>query len=324
MHNGLRAMSLRSAETKPLPCPIKLLAVLWLGLSTCAGLAASGKAYGKQDASEPSGTNLNALIEKMRANIETNQEVAHQYVFDLNWHATTIKHGKVTWDESAKFVTVFVNGKFYHRKVEQNGKPLSAKQQLADMMRHEPINRDDNGEDFILPTRGANPPYVIRAYLPICCLASAFENRLIRNETVNGRDNLVVESVPRMGVNPISEEEKTAIEWKETTWIDAEDLMPTRYVAELLIDKRDVLFKGSTVEVDFVRLDPSSMPQSGLTKPVWLWHGQKYRGISRFGSARGVGTCEQTAANYKKLQSDMRLVDDSVREVPTAGGSKHP
>jgi len=78
-------------------------------------------------------------------------------------------------------------------------------------------------------------------------LNALFDNHVVRHETINGRDNLVIESVPKSGIGPSLTQEGTALDWKETTWVDVGYVMPTRIEAELLNDK-GFLLKGTTLQ----------------------------------------------------------------------------
>jgi hypothetical protein len=166
---------------------------------------------------------LSDLLRQMHANLRANEELAQQYVCDDSVHEEYFnKSGKKTAEKSEKIESVFVNGLLYHQIVEQNGKPVPPKKQLS-LQRHEDaITELGDGFDFIFDLRDGNPKDSIYSALPICCLNTLFDNHLVRHETINGRDNLVIESTPKSSVGVSSAPGATALDWKETTWVDVE------------------------------------------------------------------------------------------------------
>ncbi len=175
--------------------------------------------------------------------------------------------------------------------------------------------------DFTLEMVGQDPHNNIYSDLPICCLSSLFDNRVVGREVIDGRDNIVIESTPRANATPASEHERTALDWKETTWIDVRDVMPTRYDVELLNDIK-YLTKGTTDRTDFMRVEAAGTAEGDAKQVVWLvrsgscrleylWQGKRTREIA-----------EDQCVNYRKFRGEMRVLQDSVREVPSGSPAK--
>jgi hypothetical protein len=159
--------------------------------------------------------------------------------------------------------------------------------------------------------------------LPICCLAILFKNRILRHEQINGRDNLVVESRPKFNPGTASPHDRTALDWKETTWIDVNDLIPTRYQVELLKDK-NWLLKGSRDRRDYIRMDYKSDPNAPPTCTVWLFQSGADHAVLKGSDGILVIDSDDTAYNYKKFIGDIHMVPNSVQEIPHQNPSPGP
>jgi hypothetical protein len=258
---------------------------------------------------------LPALLARMQANMAENAKISQQYTSSevRRTRNSFDNGGNFGEDVSTKFENMFVEGIPYKRKVEVNGKPLSLEEAAEELKRL----------DTAVMERRAMPLEQKRQYfrvgyhssLPVCCLATMFDNRVVGREQIDGRDVLVVESHPKASAKPSSKQEKSALDWRETTWIDLGDVMPARVEAELLKD-REQLEKGMTARIEYMRLQEREAGNGAAQKAVWL----QSRSISSFRfRARwndGSGTTEETWSNYKRFKVDIRLLDDSMQEIP--------
>jgi len=110
------------------------------------------------------------------------------------------------------------------------------------------------------------------------------------------------------------------LDWKEKTWIDVEDAMPSRYDVELL-NKKNYLQKGSTFRVENTRLPITESGNSRLPPKVWLVHTINGHPACRILWVTEIGVCEDDFYNYRRFQSEARVIEDSVREngAPAVG-----
>ena len=289
------------------------------------GLALGRTTIAQSEPSAPAGEELTALLQRVHANMMANDKIAKQYASDETTHAVTLNQkGKKIWEYSAKYECAVVNGMPYNHMVEENGAPLSAKRLEAEQKRQDVLSELDIAHGFVIDIRNLSPQDAIRSTLPICCLADLFDNRVLRHEQINGRDNLVVESMPKANAYPSSPEEATALDWKETTWIDVLDLIPARYEVELLKDKDTLpkLLKGSKERRDFVRLEKIFDSKDRLSETVWLQSNLEGHFNMKCLWSRQFETWESTEYNYKRFKADMRLLENSMHEVPQQGKSK--
>jgi hypothetical protein len=167
----------------------------------------------------PEGRDLNALLERMEQHRKANGKLAEQYTSVMFWHNRNFdKNGKTTVDESAKYENVFVEGLPYSRKVEKNGKPLTGKDADKEQNRYD--KAVDDRKKMSLDEKRHRLHVSFHSSLPLSYLTTLFDNRVLRRETIDGRETLVVESTPRADAKPQDKEAKTALDWKQTTWID--------------------------------------------------------------------------------------------------------
>lgn len=270
----------------------------------------------------PAGEDLTVLLQRMHTNLVANEKVSQHYACDDLMHTVAVtKSGKKIRDYTEKFESVMINGSWYNRQVERNGVPLNARKMASTQKHLDAVHEIGRGRDYIFDIRDINPQDSFYSSLPFCCLATLFENRALRHEQIIGRDNLVVESIPKANPGIVSDDERTALDWKETTWIDMADLIPTRYEAELLNDKH-FLLKGTTQRRDYFRFE---WPQEGDPKEtVWLENRMDGHLNIKFGRQLQFQTSEATSYNYKRFKADMRVLPDSVRESQGQDTNRKP
>ena len=292
--------------------------------AACFGvLALDRAALAQSDPAAPAGDELTVLLQRVHANVEANDKLARQYASDEMTHTVSLNQkGKKIWEYSTKFECAIVGGLPYNHMVEENGKPLSTKKLEAEQKRQDVLSGlVHRNQDFVFDLRGTDPHDAIHSALPICCLSTMFDNRVLRHEQINGRDNLVVESVPKANAIPFTLDEKTALDWMETTWIDVNDLIPARYDVELLNDK-SYLLKGTKLRRDYFRLEKALDTKDRLSETVWLQSSSEGHFNLKFFWYRQFETWEDTSYNYKRFKGDVRILENSMQEVPQHGSSQ--
>lgn len=276
---------------------------------------------GKPQQPAPSREYLASLLVRLQARMNENSKLSQQYTSDEFWHNVNYdKNGKKTLDESAKFENMFVEGLPYRRKIEANGKPLNPKEAAAEEKRYDQAVQQRRA--MTSDEKRHILHFGFHSSLPICCLAAEFNNRIVGHESIAGRDTLVVESEPRPDAHPRSQEEKSALDWKETTWIDVEDEVPARIRVESVRD-RDHFAKGMTSTLDFTRLVDQPASNGHAERAVWLQSGMEAKFQFKVLWMAATGTTDETWSNFKKFHGDMRLLDDTVEEVTPAPAKNH-
>ena len=91
--------------------------------------------------------------------------------------------------------------------------------------------------------------------------------------------------------------------------------MPVRFIAEKLNDENHEL-KGTTIQFDLLRLVDKTADGGKPEQPVWLEKEYKSKFRFKMFFINGDGFTEQSWGDFKKFHVDMRLLEDSVQEVP--------
>jgi hypothetical protein len=288
------------------------------------GSALGCAAQAQDESAGSSSESLIALLQRVRTNVLVNEELVQQYACDdlvhtVQWNTK----GKKLSEHLEKFEVVFIDGLPYRHMVEDNGKRLGAQKLISEQRRQDTLSELGKDFDFVFYLRDGSPSDSVFSALPICCLTTLFDNRVLRHEQVEGRDNLVIESVPRSSPSDVSPVEKTSLDWKETTWIDSKDLLPTRFEVELLNDK-SFLLKGSTDRRDFFPLQNPPDWSNHPLQTVWLLRHDEGHSNLKFLWSRQTELFEDTSSNYRRFKVDARVLPDSIRDVPQRGASTKP
>jgi hypothetical protein len=278
-------------------------------------------ASGQQPPPTSSNGDLNALLKRMEANNRANKRIAAGYKFDWTSRCKIYnRKGKRISDSFTQWVTEPRDGVEYSRIVEVNGHPLAQAIQNFEQMRSVSMGGLGKGYDFIFQIVTDDPHNYIYSDLPVSYLDTLFENRVVGHQLINGRDSLIVESTPKADAKPQSEREKTALDWKETTWIDIEDEMPARYDLELINSKK-YLLKGSAFSLEFTRLPVMHTGSLQLPLDAWLMHSDS--GHFLFWPTNSE-VLRDDYFHYKRIKSDAHMIVDPVREVPTPAEGNPP
>jgi len=261
------------------------------------------------------------LLANMQANLKANRESELEYTsFELYHNQNWDKSGKLTLDESEKFENIPIEGILYRHKIEHNGKPLAGKEAEEEQKRY---------DKAIAERRAMTPEQKRMSFhltvhfhqLPVCCLGTLFDNRILRREQWNGRDTLVIESTPSPEAKPANNDEKSALNWKETTWIDLADEMPVRIEATLLADV-DPMKRGNSLILEYQRVLGRSEKDGQPGKPVWLLSEAVFHGNAKVMGFDRSFTTEQIWSEFKRFQVDVRILDSPAREVQGEDGGK--
>ena len=260
---------------------------------------------------------LNALFARMKTAQLANGKLSLQYTSEDLYHNQNFdKNGKKTIDDSAKYENVFIEGLPYRKLVEKNGKPLEGKDAEKEEKRYEKTvaerKKMTNAEK-----RGLLH-WSFHTSMPICCLATLFDNKILRHEMLDGRDTLVVLSTPKPNAQPGNDEEKSSLDYKETTWIDVEDAMPAKIETELLKDK-DHFKQGMILQVGFLRKVEAPVDAKGKEQAVWLQNSSVAHFSYKMMMINLSGTTVETWTNYKKFRVEVEIFMDEPETGKTVG-----
>ncbi|HEY6306068.1 MAG TPA: hypothetical protein VI488_06355 [Candidatus Angelobacter sp.] len=243
------------------------------------------------DASDPT-----ELLKRVVANIEANRLKAQNYTFVEDYHEINYdKKGKITYDHTAKYETVMIEGTPYRRQVEDNGKPLSGKAAAEEERKYQAtvaerrrMNAELKQTLFHREVRYNADP----ASWPILFKASSGDEAV-----VEGRTLLKLVLSPRSDVKPESDEKKDALHTSIQLWIDKADEMPVHMRTEFISDGTH-LRAGTTMDLFWTKeeLNGTYLRVRSLSQ---------YR--AKFFLAEVPGQSEQKFSNYKRFSVDVRI-----------------
>lgn len=291
----------------------RVVCLLVFALLACTGMGAV-----QAEEKLPEGKDLTALIEKMHAAMHANRKLSLQYTDEeFKHHIAFDKNGKKIQEVTWKYENIFLGGLPYRRLVELNGKPLTGKLAAEEQARYDKAVAERKGMAPKNHTTLHSLQRVMDETIPLYNLTTLFENRAVRAELLDGRASWVIESTPRTDVHPSDKPKKDAMEWKYSIWIDKQDTVPAKVVAEKIVDGDHVL---AGTKYTIVRRRHMETIADGATRPVWLmdsFHSDAHMTLlwKTLGSSD-----DERWSNYKKFQVDVRLLDDEeeVSEESTA------
>jgi hypothetical protein len=288
---------------------IRAASVLYLSICIACEAAAA-----PTQAPDLKAEDLTSLLLRLEVNEAANWKLFQQYTFDEFLHNTNFhKDGKVGLDYSVKYEHIFVEGLPYRRIVESNGKLLTGKAAKAEKKFYEDAVRER--QDMSIEEKRKKFYEVRRSAFPMCCLAALFENRVEGHETIDGRDTVIVESVPRADANPANDYERSSLVWKEIAWIDTQDAMVVRAQEESLVDQGHIL-KGAKYEIVNQRVVDTPASEGQPEKAVWVPKSSVSHFSMKMEDPEITGTTEQTYSNFKKFHVDVRLLYDTMQVLP--------
>ncbi len=156
------------------------------------------------------------------------------------------KDGKESSRETETFDVIFLEGAAYRKLIQQNGKPLAAKQQArveAELAKEKARRAGERRNGLIHRT--------IR--LGGIAQAPKFYDVSVSEDLFNGRAVWKLEGTPRAGVTAVTEQEKNARGTKQTWWVDPEEKAVLRQRTEFLEPLNGVQ-PGSVWVMDFEKI----------------------------------------------------------------------
>jgi len=230
------------------------------------------------------------------------QSMAYTYAIDYRNRNYTL-HGKLLTDYTAKYEIIFVGDLPFRRQTEENNHPLTSQEAADEARRYDEAFAErsrmslEQKRDYLRQPRNFD--------VPLPQLTTLFANRIVGDDTVDGRPAIVVESLPRPDARPSDEEQRRALHKQVKLWIDREDLIVSRIEATLVAE--DATMKPGTVaRIDFFRKDG-----------VWLPSQSDVRFEAIDGSELVRGETTELNGGFQRFHVDVRLLEPAE----TAAGS---
>jgi hypothetical protein len=205
-------------------------------------------------------------------------------------------------DESAKFESVYLDGKPYLRKIEKNGVPLAGEEALRE---DRALNSSiASGSGITMEDRiAAIVSRSVGLGLNLDMLPEYFNSVLIGMDVVNGRDAFKFVCTPRIDVKPKSKQDAKSMQFRLHVWIDAHDLEFARVDAELL-KERDHMLAGTSASILWTPVDG-----------VWFPMKMNIRGQEKNKRKLINFQTDYVFSDYKRFRTHSRVL--SVAPIPS-------
>jgi|GEM_PF-6909028 hypothetical protein len=237
--------------------------VLLLGISI---LAAASSAIGQNALPTH---HRNGFIQSAIEHRWTDESQANQFTYIELWeNKNTDGSGKVLVEESARFESLYLDGKPYLRMLERNGVPLTGDEAQAEEKKYNSLIESGTGTSA-QERISALVSRSIGLGINLDLLPTYFDSVLVGMDVTNGRDAFKFDCTPRTDIKPKSKDDAKSMQFHLRLWIDAHDLEFVRVEAELIKD-RDRLLSGTTASLTWAPVDgvwfPAKMNIQGKEK----------------------------------------------------------
>jgi hypothetical protein len=237
----------------------------------------------------------NALIQNALARYNANKHQAYAFTYIELWHNQNFSHGKLKTDESAKFESIFIEDLPYLRKIEENGKPLTAGAAREEEEKYEAAVKARRGmtleqKQEEMQTRNLTFP------IHLSLIPALYDNRIVGTENLNGRPSIHIDCVPRTGITPKNHDEAEALRVHVQIWIDVQDQIISRFDGKLIREVNGMM-PGSEASASFVPIDG-----------VWLPLHSVVCGRAKNGKFLRLKT-EISYSDFRRFRVDVHVLD---------------
>lgn len=245
-------------------------------------------------------TDATDLLKRVVARIAVNDRLTDNFTFVEDVHSLNYdKKGRVSFNETTRYETVFVEGLPYRRLLERNGKPLDPQAEAEEERRYQATVAERRRMKSQPKQTGAHREIELEidwTLWPIMFHASQ-KGEVI----VDGRRTTRLVLIPRNGQKPESDAAKDALSTFIELWIDATDELPVRVRIEYKQNGIQLL-RGSVMELAFFK-DPGT--------GTYLCSRSSFEFKTRVEQTELRGRTEQIFSGYKRFSVDVRIAPES-------------
>ena len=226
----------------------------------------------------------NAILQRFVAAQQKNWKLASQYTYvEQADYFGFDKNGQPKKNRSETNEVIFLEGATYKRLIARNESPLAPKEAAKEekKMQQTAAERRQQRKSGIFHkevTMGSDAD-----------LLTLFDNRVLGEESVNGRKAWVVECSPKAGYTPANEREKEAVSFSRKLWIDEVENVSLKSV-HTVVGPHIVLMPGTTVSWEYEK----------ISGDAWLMASQVIEGHLQF--AKIIKPHVRTEYSYTKYQ----------------------
>lgn len=253
-----------------------------------------------------------AIFRKAIAVDIVNMERARAYTMEqFETERTLNAKGEIVSTETKKSELLFVHGDPHYRLVEKNGKPLSEND----------AKKEEEKLRKLLDTRARETPTQrekrlaesekerTRRHDILKEVPEIFDLKLLGTERIDGREVYVLDAAPKPGFKARTKNGKFASKMKGRIWIDASEFQLVKVDCETIEPMSfgwvlARLNKGAQIQFE----------QTRVNDEVWLPRRMRIRYEAKVVMVKNMrGEVEHTLSNYRKFQSDSKIVSVSEK-----------
>ena len=244
------------------------------------------------------------ILQRSIQAVKENSAKARNYAYRERRVVTDIdSKGKPGDQESETWDVIALEGSTYRKLVARDDRPLSAKEQKKEderLRKETERRRKENLEQ----RRRRLFSYEYHYQIPYSKLGDIYDLRMLPEEQAGGRRTWVLEGVPKLDFKPQTADEKEAVNFRLTLWLDQVEFLPVRIGLEVIGD-HSRLSKGSTSQIDLAKINDDA----------WLVQRTSIRFAMRpFRVLTLRGEQVTTFSKFQKFQVDSKLVAGEGRQ----------
>jgi hypothetical protein len=260
----------------------------------------------------PSSEEARQIILRSIQRNERDAEIARNYTYLVRTEVRPIdSSGKAKSGSDETEEVLILYGAPYSRLVAKHGKPLSPEE---DRKEHEKMDKEvakrrkEPEKDKQKLAREEAKRIEDRKEM-IRDVGDAYNFRMLPDENVDGHPTWVIQGEPRPGYKPHSRGTDILSKLHGKLWIAKDDYRWVKMEAEVT--------RTFSFGLLFVRVLPGTLlefEQKRVQDEIWMPHTQRFQLVGRFMLMKGRTEIVKTFTDYKKFQSDSRVLETS--EVP--------
>lgn len=238
-----------------------------------------------------------ALLERMAAAEKVNRQEAAQYVYreDIRYTQRD-REGRLRREARSAYEVTILEGETYHRRIEQDGAPLSPAEQALEEKRYREVEKFRRETPVEERRRRYFASEENRFKFDTTVVLAQHTARLAGEETFSGRACWVLETEPKQGAPKPKRRSQWSLSQRLRYTVDKETHFPLRVVATQLYDF-DISRQGTITEVDYARHEG-----------VWLMQRIVSEGKRKIDGQMMAVRTEQTYSNYRRFTTSTKLL----------------
>ena len=279
------------------------------GLSVLSLVLLLGSAFGQ---SSPPTDDPRQIILRSIQRDERDVDIARNYTYLVRTETRFIdSSGKVKPGSDETHEALVLYGAPYRRLVAKHGKPLSPEEDRKEQekMDQEVAKRRKESENDKQKLAREETKRIEDQKEVIREVSDAYNFQMLPDEDVDGHPTWVIQGEPRPGYKPRSRQADILHKLHGKLWVAKDDYRWVKMQAEVT--------RTFSFGLLLMRMEPGTLiefEQKRVQDEIWMPRTERFRGVGRFMLKKFRMEIVRTYTDYKKFQSDSRIMETS--EIP--------